>query len=139
MTAPIQILLAGSPDGFQPFTATLGDSKAGANAANGSLTIKADGSITLVGASSSVGPVAAWFTPVGTPPATWVRLTFTGSPPTFGTVGTPIPTSSAPAWSWVPQSVTTLSGSGTINFYSDAGATQLLSSNPISVSVTRTA
>ena len=120
-----------------PGSARISDIRASPLACSGSMVVHADGTLTSTGNTSSVP--ARWHSDPGTPGsycyASWTDTT--GKAATLGYVaGTVYALTSGITIGWNHASGTYIaSGTGTLNFYADAGGTQLLGSISLNIDV----
>lgn len=130
------MLMAGAGYRVIPGAATISDIRATPTTANGSMSVNANGTLTYVG-NASGGPTR-WQSDPGTPGAyTWARWTdTTGQAATGGFVaGTVYALTTGIVIGWAHAGTYIASGTGSLNFYADAGATQLLGTITLTIDV----
>lgn len=125
MTAPVQVLLAaGGGAGPVSFSVTLNDFRNGATS-SATVNLQSDGTITVLGSSSTTS--GAWFVPTttGVGSAYWVKYTFnSGSPATSGPAnGSVTALSSTVGWNWQQASVGAKSAQAKLEIFDNAAGT----------------
>lgn len=119
-----------------PGSAVINDFRLTPAVTHGSMKVWPDGTLSYIG-NGSTGP-ARWHSDPGTPGnAVWMKWTdTTGKAATDGSVaGTVYALSAARTIGWQSAGAYIATGSGTLNFYADSGATILLGSISLSIDV----
>ena len=140
MTGVLQVVAGGESNAsVVAWTASLSDTKTAANA-SASITLNADGTVTVLGSNSRTS--GAWYRPTGGTPGTsyWMKLTQnSGTPPSTGpAAGGMTPMSGSTGWSWTQTVLGLRSANVTVDVYDNvAGSGSPLTTTVIAVAVER--